>query len=769
VPSARNASGTPAKRLAEVPSFTVTARLSMSPCSKSVRTMRATGPYRPPGGQGLNCMPRRHRTPTSRRRPGPKRVLILSADVGEGHAAAARALARQIDASPEPTEVTVIDGLAAMGPLVQPVVEDGYRVQLRFFPWTYTVIYMLLERVAPVRVLARRLLCLFGSRPLARRIAEHEPDVVVSTYPAVTVVLARLRRTQVVHCPTVATITDLTGLFFWAQPGIDTHLVMYGESLSPVERIAGRGSARLVRPLISSEFLDERSQVASRRALGLPEDGRMVVVSGGGWGVGDIEGAVREIANTPDVSAIVCLAGRNEHLRERLSEDFAGEQRIHVYGFTERMPEILAAADTLVHSTGGVTCLEAKASGTPVVSYGLPVGHARLNTRAMADLGLLRLANNTQELREQVRASFAEHHSLSGRAAHPREGLLAVAGRNMLAAPDFADSPTLAQDASSPTDLLGTLRGVDLPGESLTSQAAGSDLDAAPDPTAVDLVLDAPRRVRPIPLWRLRLVAFVTQLVLLIGVSTWLMSTDEVTAFAGLFLGVHPLKRVETTSHEVGLVVRAPAGEVTLLASELAGAGIRASFADNGADSRTTIAGLRALHDELVPEMPRSGSLLRWVRTRGTLRAQARALGLHHRFYFLQPAGGLTVGQLVLARTAGATPVAGALRLNASEALPHRPMRAGDVLVVSVDGSPSSLAGVERIVAWLRSDGLSVEPLGSLTGSPSIKASKSGERTSAAAPLTSTVNEITSGTPPSGVELKLSPSNSGASNTGTTV
>jgi processive 1,2-diacylglycerol beta-glucosyltransferase len=713
-------------------------------------------------------MPRRHRTPTSRRRPGPKRVLILSADVGEGHAAAARALARQIESAPEPAEVTVIDGLAAMGPLVQPVVEDGYRVQLRFFPWTYTVIYMLLERVAPVRVLARKLLCLFGSRPLARRIAEHEPDVVVSTYPAVTVVLARLRRTQVVRCPTVATITDLTGLFFWAQPGIDTHLVMYGESLHSVERIAGEGSARLVRPLISSEFLDERSRVESRRALGMPEDGRMVVVSGGGWGVGDIEGAVREIASLPDVSAIVCLAGRNEQLRQRLGEDFAGEKRVHVYGFTERMPEILAAADTLVHSTGGVTCLEAKATGTPVVSYGLPVGHARLNTRAMADLGLLRLANDTRELREQVRESFAEHHELSGRAAHPSEGLLAVAGQNVLAAPELADSPS-GPEGVGLLDSSARPQGVDAPAGTHGQLPAESDGAGPLDPTAVDLVLDARWRVRPIPLWRLRLVAFVTQFVLLIGVSTWLMSTDEVTAFASLLLGGHALKRVETTKPEVGLVVRTPAGDVMLLASKLAGAGIRASFADNGADASRTIAGLRALHDELVPELPRSGSLLRWVRTRGTLRSQAHALGLRHRFYFLQPAGGLTVGQLVLARTAGAVPVAGALRLNAGGPLPHRPMRAGDVLVVSVDGSPTSLAGVERIVLWLRSDGLSVEPLGSLTESTSIKAIKSGERASAAAPATSTASEIVSGTPPSGVEPKFSPSSRGASTTGTTV
>ena len=129
-----------------------------------------------------------------------------------------------------------------MGPLLRPVVEDGYRVQLRFFPWTYTVVYWLLEHVVPIRMVARRLLCLLGSRPLARTIAEYEPDVIVSTYPAVTVVLARLRRRGVIDCPTVATITDLTGLFFWAQPGIDMHLVMYGESMS-LGRADRRGAA----------------------------------------------------------------------------------------------------------------------------------------------------------------------------------------------------------------------------------------------------------------------------------------------------------------------------------------------------------------------------------------------------------------------------------------------------------------------------------------------------------------------------------------------
>jgi processive 1,2-diacylglycerol beta-glucosyltransferase len=654
------------------------------------------------------------RKSTSRRAPGPRRVLILSADVGEGHAAAARALAAQLKAAPQPTDVTVIDGLAAMGRVLKPVVEDGYRVQLRFIPWTYTIVYGLLHHVPPVRALATRLLCLLGSRPLARTIAEHDPDVVVSTYPAVTVVLARLRRTGEVECPTVATITDLTGLFFWAQPGIDMHMVMYGESLSPVERIAGRDSARLVQPLISDEFLKVRCPLQARRELGLPEEGRMVVVSGGGWGVGDVEGAVREFIRVPEASSIVVLAGRNEPLAARLRCSFAGEPRVHVYEFTEKMPELLAAADVLVHSTGGVTCLEAMAAGTPVVSYGLPVGHARVNTRAMAALDLVRLANDTTELREHVRASFA-----GAADAPPRPA---------------ADEGAIAKNA-----------------------------------VAADVVLQVPRRVHPIPRWRLRTVALATQLVLLLGVGSWMMSTDEVTALASKILHVHPLATVKTSQPDVGLIVHVPSRDVSQVASELARAGIHVSFADNGGvPSPRLVAKLRALGDEVVPEVPGS-SAFRWVRTRGLLHAQARALGLHHHFYYLQPRGGLTVGQLVLARTDGATPVCGAERLSAAGPLPQRRARAGDVLVVELDGSPVSVGGLERIVSWLGGKGLGAEPLAWLTRSPSISATSSGERASSPAPAISSASEADSGTPANGVSAKLSPNSSGATTIGITV
>lgn len=716
------------------------------------------GRMRVEGRSQQSRMRLRQRKPTQPARSTQK-VLILSADVGEGHAAAARALAQQIDASPEHAEAVVIDGLAAMGFLLRQVVQDGYRIQLRLMPWTYTIVYWLLEKVAPFRWLTRQVLCLFGSRALASHIAEHDPDVVVSTHPAVTVVLASLRLKGAISCPAVATITDLTGLFFWAQPGIDQHLVMYDASISAVERIAGQGSVTLVKPLISAEFLQPRCPLQSRRSLGLPEEGRMVIVSGGGWGVGDIEGAVRKLCAADGIGCVICLAGRNEQLYERLSRVFADEPQVHVYGFTDRMPDLLTAADVLVHATGGVTCLEARATGTPVVSYGLPVGHARLNTRAMADLDLLRLAGDTADLVEQVRSSFAERMPATERAL----AQMAPAPRGVIAQ---GQAQRLVETAEGPVGV----RQLEASGRVGTQRGETQRLDGEQQRTAADIVLDAPRRVLPRPVWRVAAGTVSAQLALLLSLGTWIMSTDEVSALASVILHAQPLTHVRTDQRAVAMIVRAPASQVTVVAAALAKRGIHLSFADDGnTPSSATVSKMRLLSEQIVPQMPVSASLLRWLRTRGVLTAQARALGIKHGYYFLQPAGGMTVGQMVLARSLDATPVQGATRISATSALPQRSARAGDVLVVTVDGSRASLAGLERIVLRLRSMGLESESLGALTGSPSISAISSGDRASSAAPATSSASATASAAPTSTLSGKSSPSSRNASTTGTTV
>jgi UDP:flavonoid glycosyltransferase YjiC (YdhE family) len=52
------------------------------------------------------------------------------------------------------------------------------------------------------------------------------------------------------------------------------------------------------------------------------------------------------------------------------------------------MPSLLRAADVVVHNAGGLSSLEALASGIPLVSYRCLPGHGVANAAAMERLGL---------------------------------------------------------------------------------------------------------------------------------------------------------------------------------------------------------------------------------------------------------------------------------------------------------------------------------------------------------------------------------------------
>jgi UDP-N-acetylglucosamine:LPS N-acetylglucosamine transferase len=284
--------------------------------------------------------------------PRHTRVVIVTAEVGEGHAAAARALAAGLAAESPDAEVVICDALDGLGRFLRLILLDAYRWQLRVAPWVFGILYAVSRRFAPARRLGAAVLAALGARPLLRLVARHQPTVVVSTYPAATIVLGQLRRRGRLSVPVYATITDLAGVAFWAHRGIDLHLVMHESCIAGVERVAGRDSARRVRPLVAPEFFEPRSRREARGALALPQDGTIIVVSGGGWAVGDLRGAVRA-ALAIGGATVLALAGREAAVRRRLEREFADELRVRVLGFTDRMSDLLSAADALVHSTGG--------------------------------------------------------------------------------------------------------------------------------------------------------------------------------------------------------------------------------------------------------------------------------------------------------------------------------------------------------------------------------------------------------------------------------
>jgi UDP-glucose 4-epimerase len=357
------------------------------------------------------------------------RVLILTADIGEGHDLPARIIKADLEEEVPGVEVEIANGLDAMGRLCAAVLRSGSRVTFRWMPWLFDVQYWLITKFAPARWLFHHIGYLVGGRGLMKLIAERHPDTVISTYPGVTAVLGMLRENRRLDIPVQSAITDLAGLRYWAHPGVDLHYVTHPESIEEVERLVGPGTVEWVRPPISRDFLMPRTRRDAREALDVPAHARVVLVSGGGWGIGDLEGAIRAALSGED-TLVVCITGRNEVAREKLEKSFAANEQVRILGFTEQMSDWMAAADAMIHGTAGLTVLEAHIRGCPVVSYGFSAGHLRANNAAFERFGLAEVAGSGHELESVLRhvsrerrspdSSFASLPSIASRALSVR-------------------------------------------------------------------------------------------------------------------------------------------------------------------------------------------------------------------------------------------------------------------------------------------------------------------------------------------------------------
>jgi UDP-glucose 4-epimerase len=484
----------------------------------------------------------------------PREVLIISADIGEGHDLPARAVAREFRDEDPDANISIVNGLPAMGPILTKVLRENSAFMFQYLPWLFDLQYWLFMYFAPTRWLARKLLTFFGRRGLMRLIRAHDPDQIVSTYPGVTAILGELRRTGKLKVPCYSSITDLAGLQFWAHPGIDLHFITHPESADEVESIAGPGSVRWAKPPTAPAFLATRSRDDARRALALPANGRVIAVSGGGWGVGDLAGATRAALEFEDAT-VLCLCGRNDKLRAKVAQRFAGEPRLRIMGFTDRMGDVLAAADVLVHSSAGLTVLEAIIRGCPVVSYGFGVGHVRASNTALERFELAQVARNYKELGPKI-----------GRALELRTE----------PDPRFARRP----------------------------------------PTA-SLILADERRARSLPVWRVRTARAAITTGLAVLVAGWVLTTGASYSLVAHFAHIRPVTAVETDHPEVGVLIDAPGGQVPALAGVLSSYGIHASFAV-ARPSYPVDATVVNNGDQPLPRLP-NGGLVRWLGTRGEL------------------------------------------------------------------------------------------------------------------------------------------------------
>jgi UDP-N-acetylglucosamine:LPS N-acetylglucosamine transferase len=312
----------------------------------------------------------------------PKRAVILSGALGLGHDVVSEVLSGSL--ARLGWESRTLDCMALLGPRAGPAGDWVFR-RLMSRPGVYDGLHFAhlraggrlaaaMDHAATPRLLAA----------LRGELRDEPADLVISVFAAGVPAAAALAgsapgpRTAVL-CP------DALPHATWVREGIDLYLVTSAAGAAAVRRYLPRARIAIVPPPVRPAFYQPVPQPAARSSLGLPAGARCVLLMGGGWGLGPVEGAARAVAEAG--VHVLAVAGRNGRLEARLRDLAAVSPLVRPFGFTPRIAELMSACDLVVTLPGALTCGEARASGRRLLLVDAMPGHGRENVQHELELG----------------------------------------------------------------------------------------------------------------------------------------------------------------------------------------------------------------------------------------------------------------------------------------------------------------------------------------------------------------------------------------------
>ncbi|MGH2842889.1 MAG: hypothetical protein ACRDKL_04810, partial [Solirubrobacteraceae bacterium] len=224
-----------------------------------------------------------------------------------------------------------------------------------------------------------------------------------------------------------------------------------------------------------------------------------------------------------------------------------------------------------IHSSAGLTVLEALIRGCPVVSYGFGYGHVRVSNRALERFDLAQVAHTPEELRPALERALARRPE-----------------------PDRA---------------------------------------FAARPSTASMIVSNPRRAVRMPPWRVRTVRAAAAVAASVAVAVPVFTSSLAFNIVSAFAGTGATTKVPTVQKQVAIMVDTSARQVPALAHDLAERGIHdVSFAVSSYSPAAALVANDYGDDEL-PRL-NDGGLVGWLHTKGQLHHMLRELGWGRRFLY---------------------------------------------------------------------------------------------------------------------------------------
>lgn len=313
-------------------------------------------------------------------------ILFLFSDTGGGHRAAAEAIieALQLEFGDALT-TEMVDFLTDYAPPPSNRLPEFYPDLVRI-PELWGVGFHISDGRSQARIMTSTMYPLVR-RAARRLVSEHPNDLLVSVHALGTSFF--LRALGAKRPPFITVVTDM----------VSTHALWYDKradlTLVPTEMARQRALEFNMAPdkvIVVGQPVSERcckpagDKESLRIKFGWNLDKMTILLVGGGEGMGPLtETAIAIDESGLDVNLVI-ITGRNTKLKDEL-EVRSWENPVHIYGFTQDMPDLMRASDVIVTKAGPGTIAEALIASLPIILYSKLPGQEDGNVRFVESVG----------------------------------------------------------------------------------------------------------------------------------------------------------------------------------------------------------------------------------------------------------------------------------------------------------------------------------------------------------------------------------------------
>ncbi|MBI4751060.1 MAG: glycosyltransferase [Acidobacteria bacterium] len=331
------------------------------------------------------------------------KVLVLSASAGAGHIRAAQAIEKAILDLNAAREVRHIDTLQYTNRIFRHFYSKAYIDMVNEAPEVLGWLYDYLDK--PWEKERRRLAFdKLNTRPFVKLLNEEQPDIAICTHFLPSEIISWLTAKERLHCPQAVVVTDFDVHAMWLCHHYQQFFVALDETRVHLEKMGIPGEKITVSGIpIDPIFSQTKDKSALRAKHGLEPNVTTILISAGGFGVGNMEHLLTSLFELRHPAQIIAVCGKSAELKQRVEEVAAkrpasSQVQLKVLGFTTEMDELMSASDILLGKPGGLTTSEALAKGLVFVIVNPIPGQEERNSDHLLEEGVAIRCNNLPAL-----------------------------------------------------------------------------------------------------------------------------------------------------------------------------------------------------------------------------------------------------------------------------------------------------------------------------------------------------------------------------------